>query len=700
MTLAAVPKEIVYQGLLVDKYKNVFPDGSYQIVFNIYDDSLPGVESLFADTQSVEVKQGIFSVAVGSKKAGGINLPFDKQYWMSITYKTNELTPRLRLSGAAYAARAAVADSVVKVGSTISTDSISIRNITGTKIGIGTIIDNGAKIASSANQSDFNIVLKNDLPNSKNWYMGSSGNGWSSGAGKFILGRSTIASQADLTIDSAGQVGIGTTNPSYLLDVSGSGSQFISLSASIASGLRLATTGSDSADWFFQTTDRGSVLSGGLRLYNGLKGLEAFRIDTNCNIGIGTIAPFALLHIKNAANTTGLLVNTTNSLAPIAQFIDETSSDCNISVGGTPGGIFSKLGSTAHYGYVGTYYANPFAFVTANTERMRIDGAGNVGIGTKTPNYSLVVAGDGRSDGTKIHVSETTKSAAVTMSTPNTALIVGVDGDAGGELLPGSSAKQCIINSVGVYPILFGTSNTERMRISSSGNVGIGVTNPAYKLEINGSSSDSLINNFNVSDASTINIENTDTTIGNIASLYLRAGSADCGILIQNRGINQGDIVFVNDTANKGPKETVRIKYTGNVGIGTSNPTEMLDVAGNIRATGTITPSDLRLKTNITPIPSALSKIESLQGVYYNWNREKYPERNFSDEKQIGLIAQDVEKVIPEVVHTDAEGYKSMSYDKLTAVLIEAVKEQQKIIKEQKATIDDLSKRVNILENR
>jgi hypothetical protein len=66
--------------------------------------------------------------------------------------------------------------------------------------------------------------------------------------------------------------------------------------------------------------------------------------------------------------------------------------------------------------------------------------------------------------------------------------------------------------------------------------------------------------------------------------------------------------------------------------------------------------------------------------VYYNWDRAKWPKKNFTEGKQVGLIAQEVEKVVPEVVNTDKEGYKSLSYDKLTAVLIEAVKEQQKEI--------------------
>jgi hypothetical protein len=107
--------------------------------------------------------------------------------------------------------------------------------------------------------------------------------------------------------------------------------------------------------------------------------------------------------------------------------------------------------------------------------------------------------------------------------------------------------------------------------------------------------------------------------------------------------------------------------------------------------------SDRRYKQNITPIASALEKVSKLQGVTFTWNRKDYPSRFFCDGPQIGLIAQDVETVIPEAVLTDNEGFKSVAYDKLTAVLVEAVKEmkikmnsQDSIIKVQSAQIKAL----------
>jgi chaperonin cofactor prefoldin len=93
-----------------------------------------------------------------------------------------------------------------------------------------------------------------------------------------------------------------------------------------------------------------------------------------------------------------------------------------------------------------------------------------------------------------------------------------------------------------------------------------------------------------------------------------------------------------------------------------------------------------------------------LNGVSYNWRSDEYKERGFSDRSQIGLIAQDVEETFPELVHTDTEGYKAVAYSKLTAVLVEAVKELKaenealksqndkikKVTKDQQSQIDEL----------
>lgn len=131
-----------------------------------------------------------------------------------------------------------------------------------------------------------------------------------------------------------------------------------------------------------------------------------------------------------------------------------------------------------------------------------------------------------------------------------------------------------------------------------------------------------------------------------------------------------------------------------NVGIGTEAPADELYVVGDITATGAITEiSSLKFKTNINRLDNALDMVDRLRGVSFDWRTADYPNLRFSEDQQIGLIAEEVETVIPQLVHSDNNGDKSVDYSKLTAVLIEAVKEL-------KTENNELRARINALENK
>ncbi len=115
-----------------------------------------------------------------------------------------------------------------------------------------------------------------------------------------------------------------------------------------------------------------------------------------------------------------------------------------------------------------------------------------------------------------------------------------------------------------------------------------------------------------------------------------------------------------------------------------------VQVKGRVTAQNWTTQSDRRWKKDIAPIEKAIDKVSQLQGVTYKFKVDEYPEERFSKDTQIGVIAQDVEKVIPEVVTTNKDGYKAVAYAKLTVVLIEAVKEQQVQIEQLSAEIETL----------
>lgn len=139
------------------------------------------------------------------------------------------------------------------------------------------------------------------------------------------------------------------------------------------------------------------------------------------------------------------------------------------------------------------------------------------------------------------------------------------------------------------------------------------------------------------------------------------------------------------------------IKENGFIGMGNSAPTVRLQVTGDIIANSIAGSSDARFKTNITPIANPLQKVLALRGVHFNWNTSAFPQRMFSDKRTLGFIAQEVEKVLPEIVQTEntTEGYKSVQYDKVVALLVEAMKEQQKQINQLKRELKKLKRRAH-----
>jgi len=116
--------------------------------------------------------------------------------------------------------------------------------------------------------------------------------------------------------------------------------------------------------------------------------------------------------------------------------------------------------------------------------------------------------------------------------------------------------------------------------------------------------------------------------------------------------------------------------FQDDIGIGTSRPGFKLDVAGAAHASSFPTSSDARLKKNVTQLTNVLEKLEKIRGVSFDWNELYGSMGRSTDHREIGVIAQEVEAVFPELVTTwGEEKYRAVDYGRLTGVLIEAIKE-------------------------
>ena len=104
---AALPRLIAYQGLLSDAHGNARPDGQYEVTFALYA-AREGGSSAWSETQTLSVKDGLFAALLGNLTPLG--LPFDEQYWLAVQVEGHAVGPRAKLAAAAYALRAARAD--------------------------------------------------------------------------------------------------------------------------------------------------------------------------------------------------------------------------------------------------------------------------------------------------------------------------------------------------------------------------------------------------------------------------------------------------------------------------------------------------------------------------------------------------------------------------------------------------------------
>ena len=301
-------------------------------------------------------------------------------------------------------------------------------------------------------------------------------------------------------------------------------------------------------------------------------------------------------------------------------------------------------------------------------------------------------------------------------------------------------------------------SNGTNLTIERSGDIGIGVTDPLNKLHVNG---DVLIesgagnfkfgfptgNGWGLSTTgagSTLYLNsysNTSTETGtNVRTTFLNDGKVGIGTTNPQKMLHASSSIaggalrltrlssscifdagseineaFLGTSSNHplriltNNSVRMQISANGNIGIGTISPNFPLEVIGDAYISGDLTvASDLIVKRNIQPIQQALSMINAMNPVQYYYKNDEFPNMKFSQNKKLGLIAQELEVILPNLVssagtakniNNEVVSVKSINYLELIPLLVKAVQEQQNEIDLKNNELSSIRDEVNLLKH-
>jgi hypothetical protein len=382
--------------------------------------------------------------------------------------------------------------------------------------------------------------------------------------------------------------------------------------------------------------------------------------------------------MANVASNTGTFVGGGQDNEASGLFATISGGNANIASGGdavVSGGasnIASGRRSTIPGGYDNDAIGN-YSFAAGQQAKAYHDGcfvwadSSNADFASTAINQFLIRATEGVGIGTTYPTHQLT----VLSTDDNTMRLIGPDANGHGARL-----------NFGDYNFAYIEEDTDdKLTIRANrtgiigGNVGIGTVTPSRLLHLYGDANPRLLIEAPSTQVPELNLQRGTTTY----ALYVDSGN---------------DLVFYQ------AGDRIKLTDGGDVGIGIGTPGYKLDVGGDIQCVALHETSDLRFKTNIRTLDNALEKVSMLRGVSFDWNREAGSVGATPGDHQIGLVAQEVERVIPELVSTPDNGYKSVDYTKLTAVLIEAVKELNNENKVLTKTIQDLTARIDDLEKR
>ena len=373
----------------------------------------------------------------------------------------------------------------------------------------------------------------------------------------------------------------------------------------------------------------GQLLQNGLPFTSG--GSDWAKIGNNIsytggNVGIGTTSPQRTLMVQQVGSSTSQGWNS----VPIEGYSVSGGSYLRMKRSSTSNGEVGYAWVTG----TGTESPSWIAYCPTNSndlrfystgDRLTLRDNGNVGIGTTSPGQRLQVNGNILLQSGENGFNET-GSKFIGLSSNN--YTVNVNGCTGMEIRTVGTFNQNIHfwnNQNGI------NQPRPTMTLLNNQNVGIGTTSPVGKLDV---TYFAISANQNV-----LSLHTADT------------GTREYNLIEAGHGAGTD---FV-------------LRGTGRVGVGTTSPSQALHVVGQILATDDITAfSDARLKKDIVTIESALDKACSLRGVYYT--------NKTTENRGTGVIAQEVQQVLPEVVHQNGD-YLSVAYGNIVGILIESIKE-------------------------
>uniref|UniRef100_UPI0025F9C199 tail fiber domain-containing protein n=1 Tax=Pedobacter sp. UBA5917 TaxID=1947061 RepID=UPI0025F9C199 len=401
-----------------------------------------------------------------------------------------------------------------------------------------------------------------------------------------------------------------------------------------------------------------------------------FSIDAaNNRVGIGTAAPTNKLNVVGAA-TTALTAGTGNTSAQLR--LD----------GGTDSALdFGTFANPPYGAYIYSYNKT-----TANKMPLSLNPViGVVGIGTSNPYSILSIVANNQGNlagndfafdyyGNSSHASIILGSAAGTETAPGnlgTGVLIGgllfKPRINGGWLYETASVKATYRGNGtdNLSDMYFSTSSAVRVLIDAAGNVGLGTYLPHNQLQLG----NTIVNRKIVLNET---VDNDHQYFGFGINGYTLRYQVDA---------TTSDHAFYASNGSSTSTELLRIKGTGNVGIGTASPSQKLHVIGNILASGTITPSDIRIKKDVVDNTYGLREILGLRTINY-----RYKDEQMGKDKKLGFIAQEVKALIPELVTTANDDIKTLgvNYAEITVVLTKALKELQGMVKKQQEEIAEL----------